>query len=390
MTASFEAGHSIIIIILALVMLGLVSGCAIEDTENVDVDGIRKNIPLEVDILTTKLEPLAEPVEVFGTIAAKQSSAIGALVEGPLETMFVTVGDRVKKGQALFQIRQADYKRRVAEASAALRLTEAQAIQAQRQYDRVIALAPRGFVSKAQVERVETDLVVAKAQVSQSQSLLATAKQALRDTVARAPYNGVVTARLVDEGSYLNNRFSMGEQSAALQLQELEIVAAIVSAPQARVDDFKLNQKAKVYIDGFDEPFDSFVFIINDRVDPESRTVELRLPIRNPNYRISSGLGVRALIETPPESAIILPRSAVKGDSAAPYIFLFEKGIARRRNVKVESIDFERVKVTQGVRAGEKIIQNPPSTLRDGQKVERKQRKPALMSRSGVPFLRRW
>ena len=366
-----------VIMLWSLVMLGLVSGCASEDTENANDDDIHKSATLEVDFLTAKSEPLAEPVEVFGTIAAKQSSAIGALVEGPLETMFVTVGDRVKKGQALFQIRQADYKRRVAEATAALRLTEAQATQAQRQYDRVIALAPRGFVSKAQVERVETDLVVAKAQVSQSQSLLATAKQALRDTVARAPYNGVVTARLVDEGSYLNNRFSMGDQSAALQLQELEIVAAIVSAPQARVDDFKLNQKAKVYIDGFDEPFDSFVFIINDRVDPESRTVELRLPIRNPNYRISSGLGVRALIETPPESAIILPRSAVKGDSAAAYIFLFEKGIARRRDVKVESIDFERVKVTQGVRTGEKIIQNPPSTLRDGQEVERKQRKPA-------------
>jgi RND family efflux transporter MFP subunit len=366
-----------IILLFSIAIIAFVSGCSNDDSGDVSNDTIQQNAVLEVDILTAKSELLADPVEVFGTIAAKQSSAIGALVEGPLETMFVTVGDRVKKGQALFQIRQADYKRRVAEASAALRLTEAQAIQAQRQYDRVTALAPRGFVSKAQVEQVETDLAVARAQVSQSQSVLATAKQALRDTIARAPYNGVVTARMVDEGSYLNNRFSMGEQSSALQLQELGIVAAIVSAPQARVDDFKLNQKAKVYIDGFDEPFDSFVFIINDRVNPESRTVELRLPIRNPDYRISSGLGARALIETPPETAIILPRSAVKGDSAAAYVFLFEKGIARRRDIKTESIDFERVKITQGVQSGEKIIKNPPSTLRDGQKVERKQRKSA-------------
>ncbi len=366
-----------IILLLSVAMLSLVSGCANDDTDNANDDDIQINAALEVEILTAKSEPLAEPVEVFGTIAAKQSSAIGALVEGPLETMFVTVGDRVKKGQALFRIRQADYKRRVAEASAALRLTEAQVTQAQRQYDRVIALAPRGFVSKAQVERVETDLAVAKAQVSQSQSVLATAKQALRDTIARAPYNGVVTARMVDEGAYLNNRFSMGEQSSALQLQELGIVAAIVSAPQARVDDFKRNQKAKVFVDGFDDPFDSFVYIINDRVNPESRTVELRLPIRNPDYRISSGLGARALIETPPENAIILPRSAVKGDSAAAYIFLFEKGVARRRTVKIKSIDFERVKVIQGVQSGDSFIKNPPSTLRDGQKVERQQRKPA-------------
>ena len=86
-----------VIIILALVMLGFFSGCANDDTENANDDDIHISATLEVEILTAESEPLAEPVEVFGTIAAKQSSAIGALVEGPLETMFVTVGDRVKR-----------------------------------------------------------------------------------------------------------------------------------------------------------------------------------------------------------------------------------------------------------------------------------------------------
>ena len=330
--------------------------------------------PRKVQTLVVEPELLAEPVKAFGTIAAKQSSSIGALAEGPVERIFVKVGDRVSRGQPLFRIRQADYQRRVAEAQAAVDLANAQAIEAERRYDRVIALAPKGFVSKAQVDSVETELAVARAQKTQAQAALGTAQQALSDTITRAPYDGVVTARLVDEGVYLNNRFSMGGQSAALQLQELGTVAAIVNAPQEYVDAFRRNMPARVYIEGFDEPFDSIVYIINDRVDPESRMVELRLPIANPNYRISSGLGARAEIDVPPVSAIVLARTTILGDSASAHVFIVEDGKARRRAVTFESIDLDRVRILSGLAAKEVAVLDPPATLRDGEPVEPRQK----------------
>lgn len=326
--------------------------------------------PRQVQTLIVETELLAEPVKAFGTIAAKQRSSIGALAEGPLERIFVKVGDRVERGQALFRIRQSDYRRRVAEAQAAVDLASAQAIEAERRYDRVIALAPRGFVSKAQVDAVETELAVARAQRAQAQALLGTAQQALSDTITRAPYDGVVTARLVDEGVYLNNRFSMGGQSAALELQELGIVAAIVNAPQEYVDAFQRNMPARVFIEGFDEPFESIVYIINDRVDPESRMVELRLPIANPNYRISSGLAARAEIEVPPEPTIILPRTAIMGDSAVSHVFIIVDGKAQRSEVIFESIDLDRIRIRSGLSEGQEVIVDPPATLRDGEPVE--------------------
>ena len=326
--------------------------------------------PRQVETMIVKPELLANPVKAFGTIAAKQRSAIGALAEGPVERIFVKVGDRVTRGQPLFRIRQADYQRRVAEAQAAVDLTKAQAIEAERRYGRVMALAPRGFVSKAQVDAVETELAVARAQKAQAEAVLGTARQALSDTITRAPYDGVVTARLVDEGVYLNNRFSMGGQSAALELQELGTVAAIVNAPQEYVDSFRLNMPARVFIEGFDEPLDSIVYIINDRVDPESRMVELRLPISNPNYRISSGLAARAQIEVPPEQAIILPGTAIQGDNATAIVLVVEDGRAQRREVTYESIDLDRVRVRSGLSEGDEVILNPPATLRAGEPVK--------------------
>ena len=348
---------------LACLVLWACSGTGDAPVEN------RNSGPVQVKTITVKTELLSQPVKAYGTIASKQRSAIGALVEGPVERIFVKVGDRVSKGQSLFRTRQADYQRRVIEAQAAVDLTQAQAIEAERRHERVMALAPRGFVSKAQVDRADTELAVARAQRSQAQAALQTAQQALRDTVVRAPYAGVVTARLVDEGVYLNNRFSMGGQSAAIELQEIGIVAAIVNAPQKYVDEFQRNMPARVYIEGYDEPFDSRVYIINDRVDPETRMVELRLPLYNPDYRISTGLSARAEIEVPPQSAIVLPRSAVLGDSAAAYVFVLSQGVAQRRSVRTKSVDLDRVRILSGVKAGERVIGNPPATMADGDQV---------------------
>jgi RND family efflux transporter MFP subunit len=347
----------------------LVPGCSGAEDETANEAQTLESGPAQVETITVSTELVSEPVEAFGTIAARQRSPIGALVEGPVDRVYVNVGDQVTRGQPLFRIRQADYRRRVSEAQAAVNLTIAQATQAERQYERVMALAPRGFVSRAHVESVETDLAVARAQTAQAQAVLATAQQALSDTVARAPYDGVVTGRLIDEGVYLNNRFSTGGQSAAIELQQAGIVAAIVNAPQAHVDQFRRNLPARVFIDGFDEPFDSIVYIINDGVNPTARTVELRLPIRNPGYRISPGLSARAEIEVPPRSVMILPRSAVLGDSAAPYVFVVEGNVARRKNVETDSIDFDRVVVVSGLEEGERVVSEPPSTLRDGDQV---------------------
>ena len=324
-----------------------------------------------VETIAVSMEVLSEPVEAFGTIAARQRSSIGALVEGPVEQIFVNVGDQVTQGQPLFRIRQVDYLSRVSEAQASVNLTSAQATQAERQFERVMALAPRGFVSRARVESAETDLAVARAQTAQAHAVLATAQQALSDTVVRAPYDAVVTARIVNEGVYLSNRFSMGGESAVVELQEANIVAAIVNAPQQYVDQFRRNLPARVFIDGFDEPFDSIVYIINDGVNPTARTVELRLPIRNPDYRISPGLSARSEIEVLPRSVMILPRSTILGDSAAPYVFVVEGNVARRRNVETDSIDFDRVAIVSGLEEGDRVVSEPPSTLRDGDRVER-------------------
>lgn len=322
----------------------------------------------KVEVAIVEQSNLSEPVQGQGTIAAFQRSNIGALVQGPVDRIYVRVGDRVARGAPLFRIRQADYQRRVSEALAAVRLARAEAQQAERTNERVQALKPRGFVSLSRAEQAETDVAVARARVSQAEAMAATAQQALNDTVVRSPYDAVVTSRNVDEGVYLST-FGVGGQSSVLELQEVGIVAAIVSIPQDRLGQIRRGQPARLFVEGFAQTFDSRVTVINDKVDAQARTVEVRLPLRNPSYEVKPGLSVRAEITTPPRPALVLPRRAIAGDSAAPFAFVIAGGAIRKTALRIRPIDFDRVEVITGLQAGQRVVLNPASTLRDGMKV---------------------
>lgn len=354
----------------ALLLAGLLTACGDEPTSApAAAAAASRPAPVEVRLVEATVRPLSVPIVATGTMAALQTSAIGALVEGPVERIYVRVGDRVRKGQPLLRIRPADYERRVAEAAASQRLARAQADQAERALARIAELATRGFAPKARLEEAQLARDVARAQLDQTAAALATARQALADTTVRAPFDGVVTARLVDEGVYLNNRFSMGGQSAALQLQELRVVAAIVNVPEARGSDLRLNLPAKLTIEGVLAPVASYVAIINDRADPATRMIEVRLPARNPDYAIKTGVSVRAEITPDPVEAVVLPRRALTGDSAQPYVFVASGDRAVRRPVQVADVDLDRVRIVAGLEAGRAVVDRPPSTLVDGAEI---------------------
>lgn len=322
------------------------------------------------DVHTVAVEEtmLSRPITARGTIASQQRSMIGALVQGPVDRVFVRVGDRVAKGQPLFRIREADYRRRYVEALAAVDLANAQAMQAERAHERVQALKSSGFVALARVDEDEAAVAVARARVRQALTAAETAHQALSDTVVRAPYDAVVTARMVDEGVYLST-FGAGGSSPVVEVQQVDLVAAIVNLPQDRIGQLRKNQPAKLFVEGFSQPFDSFVAVINDRIDPQARTAEVRLPIRNPGYVVKPGLSVRAEITTPPTAALVIPRGAAVGDSAAPNVFVVEAGIARKRSIRVREVDLDRLEVLSGAKRSQRIIYNPPPNLLDGAHV---------------------
>jgi RND family efflux transporter MFP subunit len=304
-----------------------------------------------------------------GTIAAKQTSNIGPLVEGVIEKIFVKVGDRVKSGDPLFQTRKVDYVRSLEEAKSAMTLANILGVQAERNYDRARELAGQRHISQARLDDIETANQIAVAKIQQAKVVLETAEQRLMDTVVRAPFDGAITGRNVDEGVYLSNRFSMGGGSAVVRIQELAIVSAIVQTPEKNLNLLTINQPAIVTIQGHEEVHDSFVYVLNDLVNPQTRTVELRLPIKNKNYRIKPGQFAEAKILLPKYEAFVIPKNAMTGRAKNPSVFVARDNVAIQLDIQTREHNAEQIEVTSGLTEQDIVIINPPDTLKNGDEL---------------------
>lgn len=372
------ARQSIVASAVASLTLAL-SGCddvggdrvIVQDTGSINTNTVENpSAPIHLELV--RRIQVEKTVFASGTIAAKQTSNIGPLVEGVVEKIFVKVGDRVKRGDPLFQTRKVDYERRVEEANAAKNLADIRGEQAKRNYERAKELASQENISQARLDDVETAYRIAGAEVLRAKAALDTARQQLADTVVHAPFDGVITARNVDAGVFLSNRFSMGGSSAVVRIQEISIVGAIVQTPEENLGLLALNQPAKVQIQGHEEVYDSFVYILNDLVDPQTRTVELRLPIENENYAIKPGQFAEARIILPPQDLLVISRSAIASVGNATFVYVVRNDVASRVAVEVREFDSEQLEVLSGLQEGDSVVLSPPDTLKDGQKLNRR------------------
>jgi RND family efflux transporter MFP subunit len=332
--------------------------------------------PVELSVVRPLQEQITENVVGTGTIAASQKSNIGPSVSGILEKTFVTVGDRVKEGDPLFQIRQVDYQTRLQEAQYQVKLAEAEFTNAKAEYERIRELKAGGVVSKGQMDKIQAAFSIADARLGIARANLAKARQSLEDTTVRAPYDGVIIYQYKYDGEYISTMGPPGMDGmgggggggrGVFDISKIDVVGAIVEIPETKLRFVRLGAPCIVRIDGLDKEFPGQVDVINDQVDPASRKVELRIRIDNPDYTVKPGLYARATMFPDPRPALTLDRRAVLGPQEAQYVFTAVNGHARQTPITVRELDARRVEVLKGLTAGDQVLVGPNLLrLRDG------------------------
>ena len=347
-------------LIVALTMLPL-AGCG-DDEQTAEAPEAEAIAVFESPVTREKL---MEPVTGTGTIAAHKTTLLGPRVDGIIEEIMVRVGDRVKKDQPLFRTRDVELKLKVAELENQVKLATAEAANMQKGFNRSAELHQKGFVSNGKLDDARAARDAANAKLGIAKAQLSAAEQMLTDCVVTAPFDGVITKRDVDEGKFMATRMGGmgGDMGGVLQIMKIDIVAAIVNVPEIHLSKFKVGTKGKIFLDGIDKSYDSYVAIINDRIDPVTRAVEVRLPIANEDYSVKPGLFARAEIYPEPREVLALSRSALMGTDAARYVYVDESGKAKRVNVTVRQIDATRVEVLSGLKEGDKALSGPNAPL---------------------------
>lgn len=159
-------------------------------------------LPFTSSAATIKAEQksLADLVQLQGVVEATNAATVSAQVSGRVERVLVEVGDKVPAGATIVTITSVDQYQALTQAESQLAAAEANLTAAQQEYDRVIRLVEQKLVPVAERDRVQANLDSAKAQQRSAKAAVARAQEQLSYTEVKAPYGGVVSARLVEPG----------------------------------------------------------------------------------------------------------------------------------------------------------------------------------------------
>ncbi len=235
-----------------------------------------------------------------------------------------------------------------------------------------LRLAKEGW---RQVEMRRQDVVTARASLRQAQSQLLNAQKQLSYTTITSPINGFVSKRFVEVGQTA----VMG--SPLLEIVDLNNLYFAASVPEEDFARLKVGMPVEVTLDALPgKTFNGKVSRLYPSGDPQSRTFIARIDLHNIGGLIRPGMFARGRIQVGRRNQVVLiPKEALEvgghplpiggGASSRPgTVFVVEKGIARKRSVKVGVVGPEKAEIQAGLRPGELVI-TLGQGIADGDKV---------------------
>ena len=280
------------------------------------------------DITVIEAQRLQQGLPVSGTLRAVQSAVVKARVAGELMDLHVREGDSVQAGQVLARIDPTEFQRRLRQAEEQAEAARAQIDIAQRQFDNNRALVDQGFISKTALDTSLATLQSAQATFRAAQAGADVARKSLDDSVLRAPFSGVVSARVAQPGE----RVAIDARVVELvNLASLELEATLSAADSVGV---RVGQTARLQIEGRTQNVDARVQRINPSAQVGSRSVLVYLQLQGePGLR--QGLFAQGVIGTEVREVLAVPLSSVRTDRSQPYVQVIDNQHVAHRTVQL-------------------------------------------------------
>lgn len=188
----------------------------------------------------------------------------------------------------------------------------------------------------------------------------------LENTKIYAPYDGVITAKLLEEGSVI------GPGVPVLKIADLKTLKLITHIPENEVYDLALGHQAQVQIEAFpQETFMAELTKIEPFLKGENRKVEIEFTLApKVEVALKSGMYGRIWLKTKPQAEVLaLPISAVQKLYGDDIVYVVKDEQVRLRKITLGNVFDEYVTVVDGLQAGEEIVLNGISRLADGDQV---------------------
>jgi RND family efflux transporter MFP subunit len=366
MTAAFgfSAQRTGVLLVVLLVSALTLVGCGKEEAP------ARQAPPVTVGKPT--ISTVREFAIFTGFSRAVESADVVARVAGILETVDFDPSTQVEKGQLLFTIEKTKYKALRDAAEASLRSAEADLLRSETELKRVEKASKSKAVSEMDVDRSRADRDMAVAAVSSAQASLDEAELNYSYTDVVSPIDGVVSRRLVDAGNLVGQDGS----TKLTRVNKLQPIYVYFHAPESLVlsfmadrsknvpqevksDDHGVAQVALANDTGF--PHEGMLDYIDNEVDRNTGTIELRARLENEDQQLFPGLFVRVKVEGQRiPDAVQVPEVAVGTDLGGKYVFTVGEGdiVEQKYVVLGDPQEGGLIHIKEGLEGDETIIVN--------------------------------
>ena len=325
-------------------------------------------------------EPLSQTYPVLGRLVARRSGDVSALINGAVSAISVAVGDRVKKGQIIATLgtgKLAAQREKFAAAEstrrAMVQTAQAEYLKKVQELKRLKKLRRSSAFSRARYEDLERDVDSRKAALNERRSQLKEARAELtraaidlKNCRIRAPYDGVVTDKHTEVGSYVN----VGARVVSLiNDTDLEVEADV---PANRLKALERNLQIRFSLrDG--SVHRATVRSIVPRENARTRTRPVRF-----QPRFNGGLGPLAVNQS---ATVLIPigkirkvltvhKDAIVYNDGKPTVRIIRRGKAFPRSVKIGEAVGHRYVVRAGLKQGDKVVTHGNETLPPGAVVK--------------------
>lgn len=287
----------------------------------------------------------------------------------------VQAGDTVGRGTVLARVRESDYVEKVNQARASLAEASAGLRKERLDFDRAKSLFESKSLPKADFDGARSALDAAEARVAGAKAQLDAARIALADCALSSPMNALVLGRNVEEGTLV----SAG--TVGFTLADLSAVKAVFGVPDVIVRSLRIGQPLAVSVEAIPGTrFDGRITAIAPSAERQSRVFDVEVTI--PNFAGTLHSGMIATVETPhsegptPSGEAAVPLTAVLRSPAEPdgyAVFVLggdgENAVAKVRQVKLGEVVGNRILVTSGLAAGERVVVTGGTIISDGDRV---------------------
>ena len=351
------ASRFLIVIIFLGVVLGGIFGYKFYQFGQMEKQFSQPQPPAQISATMVKAENWTPELKAVGSVEAINGIEVANEVPGVVETISFESGDTVEKGDVLIRLDAAIDE-------AALRTRRAEAQLAEQEFKRVSDLLPKRAVSQSQYDEAKANFDAARARVNEAEAQLS-------KKVIRAPFNGKLGLRLIDQGEYIGTGtpiveinmlnpiyvdYTLSEKELPRVARGYDVIATVAAVPEST--------------------FKGEVSAINTSVNPETRTVRIRATLENQDNLLRPGMFATVSTQQPEEREVVtVPRTAISYNTYGDFVFVVEENddgqlIVNRRTVQTGDTRDGRVAVIEGLQKGEQVVSKGLLRLRAGQRVE--------------------